>query len=124
MAYENLGKCISLEASTDLSSYQYRFVKLSTTQLALCGDGQNAIGVLLNDPAAQARAGNVMVGSGVTKVVAGGNVTAGDLISSDASGRAVTAVSGDFLLGHALETSTSGAGAVVSILFQKTGSVL
>lgn len=124
MATENLGKCVSLPVAADLSSYQYRFVKVDTSaRAALCGDGQKAVGVLQDDPAAAGRPGNVMVGIGVTKVVVAGAITMGDAVSSDSQGRANTAASGDYVVGIALETSTT-AGQIISILWQPCPAIL
>ena len=118
MAIENLGKCVPLPANADLSAAQYYIVKLNTSgKVAACGDGQRGNGVLQNDPAAADRAATVMVGDGITKGVVGGVVTAGDQVASDSSGRFVTAASGDYILGIALETSTT-AGQIIAVLWQ------
>lgn len=114
MAKEDLGKCITLLAAGDLSAVQFKFVKMSTTQVTTCGDGQDAVGVLQNKPAAAGRAAQVCI-NGVTKVVAGAVTTAGGYGASDSSGRAVDAVSGDYILGRFLEAAAV-AGDVVSFL--------
>ena len=121
MAAENLSKCISLPASTNLSSNQYCFVEVDTNgQIAVSGVGNDAIGVLQDDPASAGIVGLIMTGhGGITKVKAGGTVTVGALAACDSSGRAVVATSGTFILGKFLE-----AGAVnniVKILFQPNG---
>jgi len=118
MATENLGKCISRTAGADLSGSQYCFVKLdSSAQVVLAGDGQDAIGVLQNDPAS-GEAATVMVGSGVTKVKAGGSSTNGGDVGIDSTGRAVDAASGDYIMGSFLEQPTA-ANNIVSMLFQR-----
>jgi len=123
MAVEQALKVISLLASADLSSYQYRFMKVdSNGKAALCGDGQWGIGVLQNDPAAADRAASIAV-AGASKVEAGGTVTAGGAVASDANGRAVDAASGDYILGMALESATA-AGQVVSVLLSPRPSTL
>lgn len=123
MAQENLGKIITLEASADLSSSQFCFVTCnSTPQVALTGDGADASGVLQNKPSAAGRAADVMVGAGQTKVKSGAAITAGAWCASDASGRAVTAVSGDYVLGQALEAATA-ANQYVSFLFTPRGKL-
>ena len=120
MAYENLGKCIALPSSGDLSERQYRFVRLNSSgQIVLVGSvGGTAIGVLQDKPTAANQAASVMVGPGVTKIVAGGNFNAGDDLKSDGQGRAISAGGSD-ALGYALEANTSGEGAIVSMLFQR-----
>jgi hypothetical protein len=120
---ENLGKTISRVAGESLASKQYSFVKLNSSgQVVAAGDGNDAIGVLQNDPASGDIA-VVMVGTGITKVLAGGSSTVGYNVGSDASGRAVTAASGDYLLGQFL-TAPTGAGQVVDMLFQKGAATL
>jgi hypothetical protein len=111
MATQNLGQTISLEAGADLTSSQYRFVKLSSGKAALCGDGEDAIGVLQNDPNSGQEAAVAL--SGITKVVAGGMCTQDGYGASDSSGRAVDAVTGDFTLCRFLEAATT-AGEIVS----------
>jgi hypothetical protein len=122
MAVENLGKCINLEAAADLSAAQYKFVNVNSSgqAAAVAAAGGDASGVLQNDPAAAGREASVMVGGGVTKVMAGGTCTRGSQAAADSSGRAVDAVSGDFILGEFLETA-SVAGTITTLLFQKNG---
>lgn len=123
MAVEEGVRSITLPASGDLSSSQYFFGAVNTSgQVAACGDGAKADGVIYNDPAAAGRATQLAI-AGRVKVVAGGAVTVGDDISSDSSGRAVPVVSGDFTLGTALEAATA-AGDVISILFQPSNIAL
>ena len=114
---------ISLEAGADLSAGQYYFVSVASDgQIDLTGDGAQADGVLLNDPAAAGRAATVCI-LGRTKVTAGGAITAGGKIACDASGRAVAAATtGDEILGIALTTVTT-AGQVVEIIFNPNGTV-
>jgi len=110
MAVENLGKCVTLPAAADLSSYQYRFIKVdSSGYAALCGDGQDADGVLQNDPGAAGRAA--------------GTCTAGGDAASDANGRAVNAASGDYIKGVFLESAT-GAGQIIKMIFQPSKATL
>ncbi len=121
MAYENLGKCVTLPANADLSASQYKFVDINSSgKVAVAGDGLDAIGVLQDDPAAADRGAIVMVGAGITKVKSGGTCTAGSPAASDSSGRAVNAVSGDKVLGQFV-TGTTTADEIVSLLFQKAG---
>jgi hypothetical protein len=116
MATESVQNSISLEAATSLASYQYCFVKLSAGQAALCGAGQDAIGVLQNDPAAANRAAEIAVGV-ISKVKIGGMVTQDGNVASDSTGRAVDATSGDYILGKALDGGTV-ANTIVRVLLQ------
>jgi len=124
MATQNLGKTITILANEDLSSYQFRFMKInSSAKATLCGEGEAACGVLQNDPAAANRGADVMVGTGQTKVVAGAAASCGDWVASDSVGRAVVASSSDHILGQFLE-APGEAGDVVSVLFQRHPATL
>ncbi len=121
MAYENLGKCVTLPANADLSASQNCFVDINSSgKVAVAGDGTDAVGVLQDDPAAADRGAIVMVGNGITKVKSGGTCTAGSWAASDSSGRAVNAVSGDQILGQFISGTTS-ADEIITMLFQKQG---
>lgn len=99
---------ITLEASADLSTKQYRFVTLSSGQVAVVASaGADAIGVLSDKPAAAGRPARVVVG-GVTKVILGATVAQDAEVQSDANGAGITAASGDYVLGKAIEGGDSG----------------
>jgi len=83
-----------------------RTVALNTSAGALC------YGVLQNAPAL-GQAADVAIG-GITKVVVGAAVTAGQELQSDTNGRAITFSSGR-KVGLALE-SAAGANAMISML--------
>lgn len=96
--------CITVEAGADLSADQFKFVQVAADEQVdvVSSAGGDAIGVLQNDPAAAGRAATVCY-AGVTKVIAGATVAAGAKIQSDASGQAITAATGDAVLGVALK---------------------
>jgi hypothetical protein len=120
MARDEAVTCITLEAGADLSTKQYFFVSMSSDgQVDPTGDGASAIGVLQNDPAAAGRAAEVAIG-GRTMVSAGGTIAAGAAVASDAAGEAVTAATGDVILGTALEGASDGD--ICAILFQPRGA--
>lgn len=120
MAVNNNQTCVTLEAGADLSAKQFFFVSMSSDgQVDPTGDGAAAIGVLLNDPAAAGRAAEVCIG-GLTRVSAGGSITAGDEVASDAAGEAVAAATGDIILGTAVTGGSDGD--VISIVFQPRGA--
>ena len=121
MAVNNNQTCVTLEAGDNYAAKQFFFVSMSADgRIDPTGDGAAAIGVLLNDPAAAGRAAEVCIG-GVTRVECGtAGVTAGDEVASDAAGNAVTAATGDIILGTALETGADGE--VISIIFQPRGA--
>ena len=109
MATQNVGQVITGIAGADLSTAQYKFVKLAADgEYDLAGNGAQAEGVAQNDPAAQGRALAVAT-AGIVKVVVGtGGLTAGDDVASGAAGVAITAASGDAILGVALDDATVG----------------
>lgn len=100
---------ITLEAGADLSAGQFKFVLVASDgQVDLVASaGGDADGVLLNDPDAAGKAATVAY-AGRVKVVAGGTVAAGAKVQSDASGDAITAASGDHVLGKCLVGGADG----------------
>lgn len=106
MAREEKGIDITVNASGDLSTKQYYFVDVNSSGLAavVAAAGARAVGVLQNKPDASGRAGTVRI-FGVTKVIAGGSITAGDSIASDANGKAGAVTKGK------VNTSDAGASA-------------
>lgn len=109
MASDLIRLPISLPASADLSTKQFYFcVVNSDGQLAVAGNGAAADTVLQDKPNAQLQPGLCCGPGDITKVLTGDTVTAGDLVASDASGTCVPAATGDYILGRALETGTSG----------------
>lgn len=98
----------SFVAGESLAAAQFKFVTLeSDGQVDLADSaGENCIGVLLNNPAA-GEAATVAI-SGKVMVTSGGTIAAGAAIQSDASGDALTAASGDYVMGYALEAAVDG----------------
>lgn len=95
------------------------FVAMSAEQrftLAIgAGSGTN-LGVLITDPRTNDHGAVVM--AGITKVIAGGAITAGDLITTNTSGRAAAAGSGDIVMGQAL-TAAGANGEFITINLDK-----
>lgn len=91
MAWEqNLFTIPGALAGADLSTKQFYCVKKNTTanQFALCAvDGEIFDGVLQDKPDGSGEACEVRA-AGVTKVIAGETLTAGDLWGTDSSGKA------------------------------------
>lgn len=107
MATMNSVETRSMIAGSDLSSSQFFFVSLAADgEVDATGDGAEAFGVLLNEPAA-GEAATVAV-KGRVLVEAGGTVTRGGDVASDANGNAVDATTGDIILGKALEAGVDG----------------
>jgi len=91
MAYEIPCIVTTFKAAADLSTYQYHFVKLSADNtVAICAaDTDIPIGVLQNKPSAAGIAAEVLM-AGVSKleVGAGGALTYGLAVGTDANGEA------------------------------------
>lgn len=112
-------KSLTLKADSDLTEKLYHIVRHSgdgatdQASLATAGFAVGAIGVLQN----RANSGrSATVGYlGESKVVAGGVVAVGVIITTNASGRATAAVSGDLAVGRAI-TSAAADGEVLRAL--------
>jgi hypothetical protein len=130
---------IRLLASADLSASQFCFVKLTNVgKVALCGAGENAIGVLQNSDADADGAIAIVKTFGFTKVKASGNLTPGASLASDASGKAKAAsaaivntsdagaasdpVVGSYVLGDLLEDATAD-GEFAVMFFCRQGAI-
>lgn len=116
MAWEQPGFSTSLVAAADLSTKQFRFVKLdSNGNVVVCAaTTDKPVGVLQNNPANVGSTGQealVMV-EGITKMVAGATIAVDDLIGTDANGAAAPYVPGTdttkYIVGRALEAASSG----------------
>jgi hypothetical protein len=92
-------------AGADLTGKQFFLAKFSSGKLILATAGTVAFPVLepatLNNPVTYGIAGK-------SKVQYGGTVTAGDKLASDANGKAVTATTGQSVVGIALVSGVSG----------------
>lgn len=108
---------LSLLAGADLSSSQYKIVKLASTAgevVVGAAATDNVIGVLLNDPA-DGEVAEIAV-AGIVKVQAEASQSAGATVASSTTGRAkVTSTGNDGVLGTLLDASTS-AGDIVRVL--------
>lgn len=104
-AFEDL-HTVSKEASADLSTKQFLFVDVNANGqlVVVSGAGGKALGVLQDKPSAQGRAGEVGY-SGTTKMISAAAVAAGASVSSNNAGKAQTAVSGNIVLGQAMEAA-------------------
>lgn len=115
MAFANIQNRVEgYLAGEDLSSAQYTFVTSDGDEVTATGAGEAATGVLWNDPQS-GRAASVVRG-GEPMVYAGAAIAVGAEIASDANGKAVTAASGDVILGEA-RTAAGAADELVTITF-------
>jgi Uncharacterized conserved protein (DUF2190) len=120
VAYEQPGFKFTLLAAGDLRTHQFKFVDVDATgRAALAGNGGRAVGVNQGKPNT-GEAVEIMH-SGISKVVAGAAVAAGDEIQSDATGRAVTATTTNQRIGVALQAA-GAAGVLISVLLRTRGA--
>ena len=111
---------LSFPAASDLSTKQFYFVTVqSSGKLALTGDGLRADGILQDKPAADGRAGSIVI-AGRSRVVAGAGFLAGTPLASDTNGKAVTATSAEYVNAFALQTAKL-AGDIVEVNFVGAG---
>lgn len=125
MAYEIPGFSFPLPAGEDFrpatNKGQFRFVTLSATGKAVApAAGAQVIGVRQNRPNADEAV--TIVQSGISFVEAGGAISPGDGVTTDATGRAVVAAVGNAVVGQALETA-SGAGVQIAVLLTPRAAV-
>lgn len=119
MSTENKLVTHSMLAAADLSTKQYCHVKVTADRTVnVAGNGQECLGILQDKPAAAARACSVGTG-GISKVLLGGTVNAGQYISSDANGAAVVPATGERITG--LCTLGGAAGVVGEALIGSFG---
>jgi Uncharacterized conserved protein (DUF2190) len=115
----------SYAASADLSTHQYKLVKLTTTGVDLCG-AQSAtevpIGILQNDPETGEAATVMHEGLSSLKVnAASPTIAAGDMITSGALGFGVKATSDKAqTVGRAIDAATAD-GVIISVLLFGSG---
>ena len=107
-------------AGADLSEKQFRFVRISgdNTVNAISATTQAPAGVLQNDPESGEAAAVAI--AGISKVVAGGTVTAGYVVTCDSYGRVVNATAGGYEVGIAW-TGASSAGELCTIQILPSG---
>lgn len=114
MAYEISAYAVkvTLVAGADLSSSQYKFVKLNSSgeAVAIAAATDLPIGVLQNAPTSGQEAEVLVVGG--SKLVLGGTVAAAGVVSPNATGAGVAIVHGTdttkFAVGQAITGGASG----------------
>lgn len=114
MAYEGFQIRLSLAAGADLSSEQFKFVKLNASgQAVICAAATDLpIGVLQNKPDASGKTATVCV-VGITKVDSNAALNEADLIGPASDGQADAKVPGtdttEYICGQ-MVTATGAAG--------------
>lgn len=123
-------EAFSLKAAADLSAAQYHIMRITNgvdqVNIASAAAHSSMIGVLLNRPAAAGRAAAIGYAS-EGKVVAGAAITsAGVFFTSNGSGRAIAAASGDMVAGRVIETATANGDVIRCLMiipFRYSGAV-
>lgn len=113
MAFEIPGRRITVICgASSLASHKYKFVKLHTdgTAILTAGTSDNPYGILQNNPGVGGEC--EVMRDGVSKLVAGGSVSIGNIIGTDGSGQGVAYAYGTdttkFMVGVALSAADSG----------------
>lgn len=108
---------LTLEAAADLSLFQYCAVRQQAGRkcnVASDVGSTNYIGILQNKPKAGEFA--TVAVAGKSKMVAGGVVTEGGLLSFNSSGRAAAVASGGVTIGKIMETSVADLDVITVLL--------
>ena len=100
----------TMQVGVDARTNQYHIMRADAAGITDVasnpgGDANEVIGVLQNKPNSGQAATIAYLGE--TKVVAGGTASVNALLTTNGSGRAVDATSGDFVVGQALEAAAS-----------------
>lgn len=112
----------TMQVGVDARTNQYHIMRADAAGITDVasnpgGDGNEVIGVLQNKPNSGQAATIAYLGE--TKVVAGNaTVTVNALLTTNGSGRAVDATSGDFVVGQALEATSGGDGEIIRMLLR------
>lgn len=128
MAYEIPGMCITLPQGGDLTSNQYKFVKLNSSGqvVAIGGATDKPIGIQQDTPVSSATGESVTVMLyGVSKVQGDADLARGNQIGSSADGQAAAYVPGTdttkYVVGDVLEDN-SAAGGLATVAFNCLGA--
>lgn len=101
---------LTFSAAEDLRQRQYHIMRLNaagTVAVSSGGSTQQLVGGVLQNKPNTGQAAAVTV-AGEAKVYCGSAVTANNMVTANASGRAINASSGDWTVGMALEAGNSG----------------
>ena len=112
MAYYAGGDTISIPTDSDLSGSKYCCVRMSSGKAVVAANATSPIlGILtdnVEDGSTYTRAVSVGI-SGIRKAIVGAaGVTSNSAVTATASGHVINATAGDHIVGHAMETGTSG----------------
>jgi hypothetical protein len=121
MSFENQQLRLSVNTAISFASLQYTFVNVSTLGLtAPTASTVQVLGVVQDNNANIGTASEVAI-LGTTKVVAGGSISIGQYVGTNAVGKAVHATTGFQKVGIALEASTAS-GQIIAIALIPSGA--
>jgi len=112
MAWELSLFDVSLESGEDLSNAQFLAVALNSNGKVVKAKSDTLPIGILQDKPKEGQAANVRM-LGISKVVAGGAIAIGDVLTADDDGRLIAASTGYYPIGIALEAAAQ-AGQVVT----------
>lgn len=125
-----VGQIVTMKAADAYTTHQFYPVKITAANtVGTCSaDTDRAIGILQNKPEAIGASADVLLLSGISKVVTGGTIAAGADLYLGTDGRVVAALTASsansLIIGKALEAATttaaSGGGDIISALLQPT----
>jgi hypothetical protein len=118
MAEFGTQETLTLEANADLSAKQYTFMKYVATEkadLATSATGTELLGVLQNKP--QSGEFATVAYAGLSKLVAGGAITAGAILTTNTSGRAAAVASGQVGAARAISAAGADGEVITALLF-------
>lgn len=126
MATEQEQVNITLKAEADLSSFQYRCVKMTNSGFGTLSSGgtfDSVLGIQQNKPGGYGRALKVCI-DGLTKVYAGESIAVGDFVSpfgggSVKKGESNAAGTATRLIGQSI-TTAGGSGQLIEIILGKS----
>jgi hypothetical protein len=112
---------ITVPANADLSANQFQMVLVNGSGNAAVNTvaGGRVDGVIYNKPSAAGRDTTIAI-AGVCKIVAGGTVTIGGFVKSDAAGKVVDSAGAGMVIGKSLSAGVNGQ--VVRVLLSIPGS--
>ena len=116
-AFEQALRKVQVPVGQSFASLIFTFVQIDSTGRLVppSGAGVFCDGVIQdNNP--NTDTASPLGTEGISQVVSGASVNQGDLVMTDASGRAVTATSSNHILGRALQGNGGNAGTIIPVL--------
>lgn len=111
----------TFEAGADLSSHQFKFVKLSGGKVVLCSVAQEkALGILQNTP--QSGEGAAVALHGLSKVKCAGILAVDSIVATDAAGLAIAGVAATGMIMGQLTKASGGANEIAQMMLQPVGA--